>query len=144
MKRSIRPIEDIFSIISLILFSQGFYPIIIGNTVDKGDVDSVLLRVIFVFIYLVTVTLLAFRWQVTWYFLRSNLWLLFLIALAIVSITWSSIPHVAFRKVIALLGSTLFGIYLGSRYTFKQQLIIYGWVFGISMFFSYLFVVVSH
>lgn len=141
MKRSIRPFENVFSIISLILFSQGFYPIILGNTVDEGDVDSVFLRIVYIFIYFFTLALLVFRRHRTWYFLKSNLWLLFIVGLAAVSVSWSSIPDVAFRKVVALLGTTFFGIYLGSRFTFKEQLKIYGWVFGISLFFSYLFAI---
>lgn len=138
MKRSIRPFENVFSVLSLILFSQGFYTVILGNNAE-GDIDSVFLRVVYLFIYSVTLALLVFRRHRTLYFLKSNLWLLFAIGLAIVSVSWSSIPDVAFRKVIALLGTSLFGLYLGSRYTFKEQLQIYGWVFGICMFFSYLF-----
>ena len=140
MKKSIRPLEDVFSVISLILFSQGFYPIILGaGSSEEGDVDSLFLRLVFIAIYFFTIALLLFRWQRTLFFLKTNLWLLFLIGLAIASVSWSSIPAISFRKVIALLGSTFFGIYLGSRYTFEQQLKIYGWVFGISVFFSFLF-----
>lgn len=140
MKRSIRPFEYVFSVISLILFSQGFYPVILGvGGSGEGDIDSPLLRLIFIGIYFVTLSLLLFRWQRTLFFLSSNLWLLFLIGLAFTSITWSSVPDIAFRKVVALIGTSYFGLYLGSRYTFEQQLKIYSWVFGISMFFSFLF-----
>ena len=140
MKRSIRPFENIFSVASLILFSQGFYPIILGTGgSEEGDIDSPLLRLIFILIYFVTISLLLFRWQRTLYFLKSNLWLLFLIGLALASVTWATVPDITFRKVIALIGTTNFGIYLGSRYTFEQQLKIYGWVFGIAIFFSFFF-----
>ena len=140
MKRSIRPFENVFSVISLILFSQGFYPVILGTGgSEEGDIDSPLLRLIFILIYFVTIALLLFRWQRTLYFLKSNLWLLFLIGLALASITWATVPEITFRKVIALIGTTNFGIYLGSRYTFEQQLKIYGWVFGIAIFFSFFF-----
>ncbi|HEY9770744.1 MAG TPA: hypothetical protein V6C71_20020 [Coleofasciculaceae cyanobacterium] len=140
MKYSIRSLENVFSIVSLLLFSQGFYPIILGSgSSEEADIDSPLLRLIFILIYFVTIGLLTFRWQRSLAFLRTNLWLLFLIGLAIASISWSSIPAISFRKVIALLGTTFFGIYLGSRYTFEQQLKIYGWVFGIAVFFSFLF-----
>ncbi|MGF1589617.1 MAG: O-antigen ligase family protein [Pleurocapsa sp.] len=124
----------------MILFSQGFYPIILGSgSSEEGDVDSPLLRIVFILIYFITIALLTFRWQRSLAFCKTNLWLLFLIGLAIASISWSSIPGISFRKVIGLIGTTLFGLYLGSRYTFKQQLKIYGWVFGIAVFFSFLF-----
>ena len=141
MKQSIRSFEHIFAVISLILYSQGFFPIIIGGNSfqSKGDVDSFVLRVAFLFIYAMTIALLAFRRQRTLAFLGTNTWVLFLFAIATISITWSSIPHVAFRKVIALIGSSLFGLYLGSRYSFKEQLKIYGWVYGISVTCSLIF-----
>ncbi len=140
MKYSIRSFENIFSIISLLLFSQGFYPIILGSgSSEEGDVDSPLLRIVFILIYFITMALLTFRWQRSLAFLKTNLWLLFLIGLAIASISWSSIPAISFRKVIGLIGTTFFGIYLGSRYTFEQQLKIYSWVFGIAIVFSFLF-----
>ncbi len=139
MKKSIRPFENVFSVISLLLFSNGFYSIILGETVGEGDIDSPGLRLAFIGIYFVTVFLLVFRWQRSLMFLGSHLWILFLLGLAIVSISWSSVPDIAFRKVVALIGATLFALYLGSSYDFEQQLRIYGWTFGISIFFSFLF-----
>ena len=37
------------------------------------------------------------------------------------------------------MGATMFGVYLGSRYDFEQQLQIYSWTFGIALLFSYIF-----
>lgn len=142
MKRSIRPFENVFSVVSLILFSQGFYTVILGGAMggDEGDVDSALLRFSFIFIYLITSVLLVFRLPRTLAFLKTNLWLLFLIGLAVASIFWSALPSLAFRKVISLVGASLFALYLGSRYSFEEQLKIYSWTFGIGIFASLLFV----
>ena len=139
MKQSIRPYENVFAVISLLLFSHAFYPIILAGNTGEGDIDSPLLRLVFIGIYFVTVLLLVFRKQRTIAFLGTHSWLLFLIGFAIFSITWSAVPHIAFRKVIALMGATLFGLYLGSAYSFEQQLKIYGWTYGIAIFFSFFF-----
>jgi exopolysaccharide production protein ExoQ len=141
MKYSISSLERVFSVGSLLLFSQGFYALILGGSIggDEGDVDSVFLRVIFLGIYFVSFALLAFRWQITLIFLRTNLWILLLLGLAVVSISWSSIPDVALRKVISLIGTICFALYLGSRYSFEQHLKLYGWTFGIAVVFSFLF-----
>jgi len=139
MKKSIRPFENVFTVFALLLFSHGFYPIILGKISGEGDIDSPMLRLIFIGIYIVTGFLLVFRSQRTIAFLGNHKWLLFLIGLAIFSISWSSIPEIAFRKVIALIGATAFGIYIGSSYSFQQQLRIYAWTFGIAIFFSYIF-----
>lgn len=144
MKQSIRPFENIFSVASLLLFSQGFYSIILGNAIggDEGDVDSVLLRFSFLLIYLITFALLGFRLPRTLAFLKTNFWILCLVGLAIFSVSWSSIPDISFRKVIALIGCTSFALYLGSRYSFEEQLKLYGWTFGIALFLSYIFALV--
>ena len=142
MKQSIRPFENVFSVVTLVLCSQGFFTVILGGSAiggEEGDVDSVVLRLAFLGIYAISFALLAFRWSRTLSFLKTNLWLLVLIALAIVSVSWSSIPEIALRKVIAMIGTTLFALYFASRYSFEEQLKIYGWTFGISVVFSFLF-----
>lgn len=142
MKQSIRPFENVFSVVSLLLFSQGFFTVILGGSAiggEEGDIDSVFLRLAFLGIYAISFALLAFRWPRTLSFLKTNLWVLILIALAIISVSWSSIPEIAFRKVISMIGTTFFALYLASRYTFEEQLKIYGWTFGIAVIFSFLF-----
>ena len=56
MKLSIRPWENAFAVASLLLFSQGFYSLILGPSIggDEGDIDSALLRFAFLLIYLIT------------------------------------------------------------------------------------------
>ncbi len=142
MKQSIRPFENVFSVVSLLLFSQGFFTVILGGSGiggEEGDIDSLFLRLAFLGIYAISIALLAFRWPRTLSFLKTNLWVLILIALAIVSVSWSSIREIAFRKVIAMIGTTFFALYLASRYSFEQQLKIYGWTFGIAVVCSFLF-----
>ncbi len=141
MKYSISSLEKVFSVGSLLLFSQGFYAIILGGSIggDEGDVDSIFLRVTFLGIYLLSFALLAFRWQRTLTFLGTNLWVWLLLGLAVVSVSWSSIPDIALRKVVSLIGTTLFALYLGSRYSFEQHLKLYGWTFGIAIVFSFIF-----
>ncbi|MEM8828346.1 MAG: O-antigen ligase [Cyanobacteria bacterium P01_G01_bin.19] len=139
MKQSIRPFENVFAIASLLLFSHGFYPVILGQISGQGDVDSPMLRLVYIGIYFVTLCLLTFRWQRTLVFVTGHFWLMLLIGLAMFSVSWSAVPDIAFRKVISLMGATMFGLYLGSRYDFKQQLNIYGWTSAIGLFFSIIF-----
>ncbi|MEL6927079.1 MAG: O-antigen ligase family protein [Cyanobacteria bacterium J06600_6] len=141
MKFSIRPFEHAFSVVSLLLFSQGFYAIILGGSIggDEGDIDSAFLRIAFLLIYAISFALLAFRSQRTLYFLKSNVWITLLVLMAVMSISWSTLPDVTFRKAISLIGTTFFAVYLASRYTFKEQLKIYGWSFGIAVVCSLLF-----
>lgn len=142
MIRALWVSENIFTAISLFFFSQGLFIFFLGDTYDSGpDKDSALLRLIFLLIYFISFTLLSVRWYQTLRFLKSTKshWITFLIILAIISIFWSSLPDITFRKSIGLVGSTLFGLYFATAYTFDQQLKIMGWTFGISSILSLLF-----
>jgi len=141
MKKLTRLFEKIFVVISLLFFTQGFFTIILGSDVELNpDKDSLLLRLIGLSIYLIAFFLSAFRWQKTLTFVSKNLWILFLVSLAIVSVSWSSVPDISLRKTIALIGTSIFGMYLGSAYNFEEQLKLYGCTFGISIIASFLFV----
>ena len=142
MKLSIHPGEKAFVVASLILFSQGFYTVVLGTAIggDEGDLDSALLRYSSLAVYIVTFALLGFRWPRTIAFLNTNKWLLVLLGLSVFSVSWSSVPSDSFRKAIALIGSSGFALYLASRFTFDEQLKMFGWSYGISLFCSFLFV----
>lgn len=141
MKLSIRPFEHVFSVVSLLLFSQGFYTIILGGSIggEEGDIDSVFLRVVFMLIYAISFALLAFRSRRTLYFLKGNVWITVLVVMAVLSVSWSTLPEITFRKTVSLIGTTFFAVYLASRYSFEEQLKIYGWTFGIAVLFSFIF-----
>ncbi|MGB5709357.1 MAG: O-antigen ligase [Waterburya sp.] len=63
------------------------------------------------------------------------------IAFTAMSFLWSESSALAIRRIIALVGTSFFGLYLASRYTFKEQLRLLGWVMGIIIVLSVVFVV---
>jgi exopolysaccharide production protein ExoQ len=139
MKKILQHGEHIFVVLSLFFFSQGFFGFFLQDAEAELNPDSgsVVLRLIAFGIYLITVLLLVFRWEETYKVLSKNRWILFLLCFAAVSTLWSSVPDMAFKKVYALVGTTLFGIYLGSHYEFDRQLKLIGWSFGISIVLSF-------
>jgi exopolysaccharide production protein ExoQ len=144
MKISIRPWEQAFVVASLILFSQGFYSLVLGPSIGgkEGDTESAVLRSAFIVIYLITFALLGFRLPRTVTYLKTNLWLLFIIGMVIFSMSWAAFPDITFKKAIALIGSSAFALYLASRFNFEEQLKIFGWSFGIALVCSYIFALV--
>jgi O-antigen ligase len=54
---------------------------------------------------------------------------------------WSFEPATTLKDSITLIGSALFGLYLASRYTIKQQLQLLAWVFGIAIILSFIFAI---
>lgn len=140
--------ERAFTIISLLLYSGGPLTVILSNGANEGDIetgsaeiDSSLILVFFFINYLVTCGLLVLRWKKFLSILKKDKLILVLIGLAIVSVLWSYMPGKTISRSIAIFGTTLFGIYLASRYTMKQQLELLGWMFGIAVVMSFMFAI---
>ncbi|WP_036477065.1 O-antigen ligase [Myxosarcina sp. GI1] len=141
MSKLLKFLENAFVSISLFFFSQAFFVLVFGQESESSpDKDSALLRFIGLLIYFVNFFLLVFRWQETFYAIKKNIWILLIVTLAIVSVSWSSVPDIAFRKIFALVGSTIFATYFGSHYSFDSQLKLMGWTYGISIILNYMFV----
>ena len=81
------------------------------------------------------------RWL--WFIrLIKKYWFLFTpYILSLFSVFWSIDPLLSFRRTIAILGTTLFGIYLGSRFNIDSQLILLRRVLIFIAVLSLLFVV---
>jgi exopolysaccharide production protein ExoQ len=140
--------EHAFTVISLLLYSGGPLTVILSNGANEGDletgvaeIDSSLILVFFFINYLVTCCLLVLRWKKFLSVLKKDKLILVLIGLAAISMLWSYMPGKTISRSIAIFGTTLFGIYLASRYTMKQQLELLGWMFGIAVLMSFIFAI---
>jgi O-antigen ligase len=140
MARLLQSFEKIFAIISLLLSSGALFTIFLGTPNPAPGIESPILRLLFVLIYLISFCITSLRWKKTLRTISKSKWLLCLLAIAVLSIFWSSVPDITSRRVIGLIGTTLFGVYLGSSYTFNEQLKLLGWTYGISIILSFTFV----
>ncbi len=145
MRKLLAFFEPIFTTVSLVLYSGGVLTVILSGGRSEGDViqefDSSLSRLLFVLIYLVTCFLLTLRWKKVLYVLSQDRWLSLLVGIAVVSVFWSSEPTTTINRTVALIGTTLFGVYFATRYTIKEQLEMLGWTFGVAVLLSFLFIV---
>ncbi|MEM7714225.1 MAG: O-antigen ligase family protein [Cyanobacteria bacterium P01_A01_bin.68] len=144
MKKLLLFTEEAFTVVSLLLYSGGPLTVILSNGANEGD-DSVetntsLILVLFFFNYLVTFFLLILRWKKVMQVMKKEKIILLLVGIAVLSFVWSSLPKKTLTRGIAIIGTTLFGIYIASRYTIKQQLKLLGWMYGIAVIFSFLFI----
>ncbi|HEY8291361.1 MAG TPA: glycosyltransferase, partial [Thermomicrobiales bacterium] len=91
------------------------------QSITSAEVDysqgSTLTQILLFAVYLISLMLLLINptRQLRYAFKAKLIWLL--PALALVSVTWSGAPTISFRRAVALLGSTIFGFYLGTRYS---------------------------
>ncbi|MFB3814975.1 MAG: O-antigen ligase family protein [Terriglobales bacterium] len=67
--------------------------------------------------------------------------LILLLFLAGISALWSEVPTLTLRREFAVLGTTLFGVYFGNRYTHAQQLKLLAWALGFAVIVSFVYVI---
>ena len=148
MKKLLKLAELGFTVISLLLYSGGPLTVILSGGASEGEDeddageggDNSLILVFFLFNYLITFVLLALRWKNTVFVLKKNKWITALVALAVISMFWSYIPNKTISRGVAIVGTTLFGLYLASRYSMKQQLELFGWMYWLAIVLSFIFV----
>src|SRR4029077_15655380 len=71
-----------------------------------------------------------------WRAVTADSFLLAILGLALASAIWSDAPDVAFRRAVALLGTSIFAVYLHVRYSTEDQLRLLGWTLGLVAVFS--------
>lgn len=145
--------ESCFVVIALMLYSSGLLQVILSGGAGEGvgaevfpdPVDYTLQQNIFFLTYVISFFLLAIRWKKALYTLSKDRTIWLLLAIAFVSVIWSSNPKNTLLRSIALIGTSLFGLYLASRYTIREQLKLLGWscalIIGLSILFA---IVIPH
>lgn len=89
--------------------------------------------------YGILILLILPRWKQCTYVATRDIPLLLLLGIAFLSIFWSAAPNFTADDGKALLRSTLFGVYMATRYTPKEQMQLLGWLLGLAGVFSLVF-----
>jgi hypothetical protein len=143
-KKLFLTLEKVFVVVSLLMYSGGPLTVILSGGASEGDNavrsrDTTLILLLFMLIYLITIFLLLCRWKKTIFILSQVKYSWLILILAIASIAWSSDPKLTTTRSVALLGTTLFGMYFATRYSIKEQLQLTTWMFGTAIVLSLLF-----
>jgi exopolysaccharide production protein ExoQ len=139
--------ETIYVRFSLFHLSGALLPLILtggsseGDGLDINTVDLSLVAKIDLLVYFVAGVLVTLRWKKALNFASKNLYFFPFIVFASFSYFWSFLPEETFKGVVYALGTTVFGIYLASRYTIKEQLTHLAWALGFITILSALFAV---
>jgi exopolysaccharide production protein ExoQ len=112
------------------LLTQALLPMFLtpGDTLTEG---SPVWRMVLTVSYLSVAAILAAYYRQILFLGRRNWFLVVLIVLALASCLWAEMPDLVFRRSIALLGTTIFGLALAVRLTLEDQLRLMSWVFRI-------------
>jgi O-antigen ligase len=140
--------EQVFAVVSFVFFTGGPLAVILTGGFSEGEANVATipkefpqLQLIFFLIYALTGLLLVLRWKKVIYVLSKDRFIWLLLGVALVSFLWSFNPPATINRSIALIGTSLFGLYLASRYTIKEQLNLLMWTFGVILTLSLVFAV---
>jgi len=135
--------EYCFAALALLLSTGAFIPVIkkqSGAGIDPMQGD-VVMQALWLVVYAVTCILLLPRLRQVLKLVWRHRLLWCLVGLAFISLAWSEAPQITLRRSVALLGTTLLGIYLATRYTRQQLLELLAGTFGLIAVLSIAFAV---
>jgi O-antigen ligase len=133
--------EQIYLIGTFFLATAPIIPLI--RTVRSGS-DALthgdpIMQLLWFADYFVLFGLIACHGKQFFVTLTRDRWMLVLILMVIISVTWSAIPLVTVRRSFALICTTFIGVYLGMRYHISTQLRLLAIALGIATMLSLLF-----
>ncbi|MUL39030.1 O-antigen ligase family protein [Gloeocapsopsis dulcis] len=109
------------------------------NVQDRAEglaTDHPIMQAIWLCIYVISLGLLLARPRELILVLKREKLLILLVGMALFSYYWSAIPAITIRRAFALLGTTLFGIYIVTRYNSSQILRLLVWTLSIGAILS--------
>lgn len=127
--RSVRFAEAGFTVVALFLFSQALIGPVFAPS--GSDDNSIILRLMWLPVYGLTVLLMLARPGAVLRTLSGNLLLIGLIGLMAMSITWSVAPDITLRRTFALAMSSLFGLWMASRWSWRELILLIATTFAL-------------
>jgi exopolysaccharide production protein ExoQ len=136
----LRGAERLFAVAALLVFAGGFTAVLryvgLADETGLGAPRQILLPPV----YLISAGILLLRPAGLLQAAARNKPILVLTALALVSWVWSEAPMLTLKRGAMLIGSTLFGLYLVTRFHQRELLRLLGWALGIIAVLSVAFV----
>jgi exopolysaccharide production protein ExoQ len=139
--------EQIFTVLGLFHLSQAVTPLLISGGASEGDgVDQLAIDFSFnaklsLLVLFVTCVLLFLRWKKILAIIYKNPFIWLLLLILYLSYFWSLLPDQTLKYAVYATGATLFGLYLGTRYSLKEQMKLLAWTFALMLILSILFAV---
>jgi O-antigen ligase len=122
-------IEGGLTIACLFLFSQGLIGPLFADPANPESSD--VLRLIWLPVYAVTLVLAVARPGAMMSTLTRNWLILAVTMMTLVSVVWSIDPDTTLRRSFALIMTTLFGLWLASRWNWRELILLIASTFGI-------------
>jgi exopolysaccharide production protein ExoQ len=136
--------EIIYVFFALLYFSGALSPSDTGeNGISRQWQFDRVSYLIQLFVFPILAVLICIHWDSVVQGLKQAFWPLSLCALAILSAGWSDDAFFTGRRAIVLLLTTLFAVYLGSRFTAEDHLNFFGWLLVFSVVGSIVVIILA-
>ena len=122
-------LEGALTVLCLFLFSQGLIGPLFAD--PENPESSVVLRLIWLPVYGVTLALILARPGSFLAAMGRNKLILLVTGMTMLSVLWSIAPDTTMRRSFALIMTTLFGIWLASRWQWRELILLIALTFGI-------------
>ncbi|MGJ3249864.1 MAG: O-antigen ligase family protein [Elainellaceae cyanobacterium] len=130
-------LEYAFAFIAL-QYSTGAFFVTLNRA---GIISYGILQALWLLIYVVSFGLILRRWKRGLWFVSRDKLLLLLIGIACASVFWSTAPGTTMYRLIALLGTVLFGMYLPTRFSARELFKLLVWVMSVGAVMSVVFAI---
>ncbi len=140
----LKSFEKFYTVIALMFYSGGPITVLVTGGFSQGDAgyattSNPIMRTIYLASTLWFAFLLAIRWKQTLQVVMRDRFTILLAVFAFASILWSVAPDASYVRAVGLIGTTLFGIYLATQYSLKEQIVVMAWSFGLVIGLSILY-----
>lgn len=137
--RQVAGSEKTFVVIVLLLSLGAFANFTVTGPIQTQNMGMLGMQVLWSSLYLIMLTL-YFRncSQPLRNLLRTRPFMI-LLAITFLSTIWSDAPGLTLRRSIALALTFVFGAYLASRFSLKEQFRLLAWAFAVCIVFSFIF-----
>lgn len=134
--------EKAFVIVAFFLSTAALIPVLL-ETEDSPASELVdpFTPMLFAGVYAITLLLSIARHKIVVRIAAKEIFVWLLVGLALASIYWTMSPELTQRRSVLLLGSTVFGAYVSTRYNIKEQLHLLAWTFAIIIILSFVFAI---
>src|SRR5437899_1681009 len=139
--RFLQQVETGFALVALFLGTEAIVPLLRSEAGYERDpvAGDPVMQAIWTVLYVVTLLLCGLRWRTTLRIALRNPALLCLIGLAVVSAIWSAAPVVTLRRDFVLVGMSLAGVLIGSRFSISRQIDLVAIALGTAAVLSLVF-----
>jgi exopolysaccharide production protein ExoQ len=134
-----RGAEKAFVVLVLLLSLGAFQNLAVTGPIETQNMGMLGMQILWSFLYVVILVLYSRNCNRPLRTLFVVSPLIAVLAFAFASVSWSQDPALTFRRSIALTLSLVFGVYLASRFSKKEQFRLLAWAFAVCIIFSFIF-----